>query len=150
MKPDIRYDRVRASGVCIHDNKILLMHRINLAKEEGSQEYYVVPGGGVESNEDIEDAVIREMKEETDLDVTLGELFYEVEDHEPTGELIKYYAYLCEYKGGEPKLREDSVEAQEMKEGIHFYKPLWVDLSEIKNIVLYPTPLKQELITRYL
>lgn len=141
-----KYDRVRASGLCIHDNKILLIHRINLEKWKGDQEYYVIPGGGVEDGESVEDATIREMKEETDVDVTLGELFYELEDFDPQGKKIKYYAYLCNYTGGEPKLREDSEEAKEMKEGIHFYKPVWVDLTEIKKIVLYPTPLKDKLI----
>ena len=146
MNQTTKYDRVRASGLCIHDNKILLIHRINLEKWKGDQEYYVIPGGGVEDGESVEDAVIREMKEETDVDVTLGELFYELEDLDPQGKKIKYYAYFCKYSGGEPKLREDSEEAKEMKEGIHFYKPIWVALSELKNIVLYPTPLKDKLI----
>ncbi len=141
-----KYDRVRASGICIHDNKILLIHRINLEKWKGEQEYYVIPGGGVENGESVEDAVIREMKEETDVDVTLGELFYELEDTNQKGGLEKYYCYLCNYVSGEAQLREDSEETQEMKEGVHFYKPMWLELSEIKNIILYPIPLKEKLI----
>lgn len=92
----MKYDRVRAGGICIHDNRILLIHRINLEKLIREQEYYVIPGGGVETGEKVKDAVIREMKE-----------------------------------------------------GVHFYKPMWVELSELKNIILYPTPLKQELIKKF-
>ncbi len=148
MNSTKKYDRVRASGICIRDNKILLIHRINLELEKEKQEYYVIPGGGVEDNETIEDAVIREMKEETSLDVTLGELFYELEDYDGQGKFLKYYAYICEYMSGEIKLEENSVEAVEMKDGLQFFNPVWFPLSEIKDIVLYPTPLKKEIIIR--
>lgn len=142
----ITYDRVRASGVCIHDNKILLIHRINLEKRQGEQEYYVIPGGGVEDGESIEDAVIREVKEETNVDVTVDKLFYELDDFNQKGGLEKYYCYLCVFVNGEAKLREDSEEAKEMKAGVHFYKPAWIDLTSLKNVTLYPTPLKAKLI----
>jgi hypothetical protein len=84
-------------------------------------------------------------------DISLKDIkvFYELEDINQRGGLEKYYCYLCEYVDGEPMLREDNEEAKEMKEGVHFYKPMWVDLSELKNIVLYPTPLKQTLIEKY-
>jgi 8-oxo-dGTP diphosphatase len=144
--PPTPYFRVKACGICMHDNKILLIHRINLAREDGVKEYYVIPGGGVEEGEKVEDTVVREMKEETDVTVTVDTLFYELEDYNQKGGLEKYYGYLCRYVSGEAKLREDSEEAQEMKEGVHFYKPVWVDLTEIKNITLYPTPLKDKLI----
>src|SRR5690349_14768016 len=101
------FESTRAGGICVHNNKILLIHRINLVKEEGKREYYVIPGGTVNSNEKIENAVIREMKEETDLDVKLGDLFYEMEDKNPRGGDRKHYYYICEYTKGEPRLRED-------------------------------------------
>ena len=118
--------------------------------EKERQEYYVIPGGGVENGETIEEAVIREMKEETSLDVRLGELFYELEDYDGQGKFLKYYAYICEYINGEVKLEEKSVESIEMKDGIQFFEPVWFPLSEIKDIVLYPVPLKKEILARYL
>lgn len=148
MNPTKKYDRIRASGICIHDNKILLIHRINLELEKEKQEYYVIPGGGVEDGEKIEDAVIREMKEETSLDVRLGELFYELEDYDGQGKFLKYYAYICEYISGEIKLEENSVEAVEMKDGLQSFEPIWVPLSEMKDIVLYPDSLKKEILAR--
>lgn len=149
MNPTKKYDRIRASGICVHDNKILLIHRINLELEKGKQEYYVILGGGVEDGEKVEDAVIREMKEETSLDVTLGELFYELEDYDGEGTFLKYYAYICECISGEVKLEENSIEAIEMKDGLQFFKPEWVPLSVVKDIVLYPAPVKTEILTRY-
>lgn len=150
MRANKKYDRIRASGICFRDNRILLIHRINYELENGNQEYYVIPGGGVESDEKVEDAVIREMKEETSLDVKLGELFYEFEDYDGEGKFLKYFAYICEYISGEAKLEKSSVEAIEMKEGKQFFNPVWVPLSELQNIVLYPRPIKDELIAKYL
>lgn len=144
-----KYDRIRASGICIRDNTILLIHRINLELEKEKQEYYVIPGGGVEEGETVEGAVVREMKEETSLDVTVGELFYELEDYDGQGAFLKYYAYMCESPHGEVKLEGSSVEEVEMKGGLQFFDPVWVPFSEIKNIVLYPKQVQEELLRRY-
>lgn len=48
------------------------------------------------------------------------------------------------------KLREDSVEAIDMKKGTQSYKPMWVNLSDIKNINLFPEKVKEEIIKKYL
>ena len=141
---------IRAGGVCVFNNKILLIHRINLDKDKESREYYVIPGGGVNENEKIEDAVIRELKEETNLDVKLGDLFFEMEDKNSKGDNRKHYYYICEYTTGEPKLREDSEEAKEMKQGIRSYNPIWVNLAELENIVLFPKQIKDEIISKFL
>ena len=62
----------RAAGILIEEGKILLIHR---TKEiEGYvRNYYVVPGGGIEEGETIEEATKRELKEEVGIDVELIE-----------------------------------------------------------------------------
>lgn len=50
------------------DGNVLLFHRF-----KNGAEYYAVPGGGVEPGETPEEAAVRELKEETTLDVALGE-----------------------------------------------------------------------------
>ena len=67
--------RTRAAGILIKDDSIALMHRI-----KNGREYYVIPGGGVEDNESIEEAVIREMKEEVGIDVKIIEKLFEYND----------------------------------------------------------------------
>lgn len=62
--------RNRAGGLLIENGKILLIHRIKNINGE-RKEYYVVPGGGIEDKENIVDATIRELKEETGLNVKL-------------------------------------------------------------------------------
>lgn len=41
-------------------------------KEDGSyQEYYAIPGGGLEENETLKENVIREIKEELNIDIEI-------------------------------------------------------------------------------
>lgn len=49
--------RVSSRGILIENSKILLIHRI-----KDNQEYYVVPGGGIEDGENYIKTVIRELK----------------------------------------------------------------------------------------
>lgn len=58
--------RNRAGGLLIENGKLLLMHRI-----KNGDEYYVVPGGGIEDDEDLATATKRELKEEIGIDVQL-------------------------------------------------------------------------------
>ena len=62
--------RNRAGGLLIENGKILLIHRIKNINGE-RKEYYVVPGGGIEEKENIKEATIRELKEETGLNIKL-------------------------------------------------------------------------------
>ncbi len=60
--------RNRAGGILIEDNKVLLIHRIKKINKQ-SVEYYVIPGGGIEDGETLEDCIIRELKEEVGIEV---------------------------------------------------------------------------------
>lgn len=68
----IKRFNLRVYGICINENNEILL----------SDEQYVgrsftkFPGGGVEWGEGFTDCLKREFKEEFDLDVEVGELFY--------------------------------------------------------------------------
>ena len=45
--------------------------------QDGDLVYWTLPGGGVESNEKSEAAIIREVREETGLDVQVGPILFD-------------------------------------------------------------------------
>lgn len=59
--------RLTSAVIVIHEGKFLLAER----NKENYNGYYIIPGGGVEFGETTEQAAIREIKEETNLDVEI-------------------------------------------------------------------------------
>ena len=63
--------RVRVNGLVYRGNALLLLkHNINRTT------LWAPPGGGIEFGESIEDALIREVKEETNLDIIPGAFLF--------------------------------------------------------------------------
>lgn len=63
--------RVSSRGIIIEDNYVYAMFRRRIKDDGTVKEYYVIPGGGIEDNETLEENVIREMKEEFCVDVKI-------------------------------------------------------------------------------
>jgi ADP-ribose pyrophosphatase YjhB (NUDIX family) len=63
--------RVRPTGILIEDNRILL-----IKQHVTDNRSWSLPGGKLEVNENIQQCLIREMKEETGLDINFKELAY--------------------------------------------------------------------------
>jgi 8-oxo-dGTP diphosphatase len=102
---------VGVAGVVVCDGKILLEKR----KSEPGRGKWSIPGGLVELGESTERAVIREVKEETGLDVEKPE-HIDVADsiiRDENGE-IKYHFVMVDYflklKGGELQAASDAQE----------------------------------------
>ena len=66
------------TGIVIEDGRILLLNQ----DTPGTGRSWSLPGGKLEDGESLADALVREMKEETGLDVEPGRLLY-VCDHLP-------------------------------------------------------------------
>lgn len=60
--------RISSRAIIIEDNKLLVMFRRKI-KNGIKKEYYVIPGGGLEEGETLEQNVIREIKEEFNIDI---------------------------------------------------------------------------------
>lgn len=92
---------VKARAIIFKDNKILLLKNIN--KKTGKIKY-MLPGGAVENNETIKNAVVREALEEFGVNVNpikcLGKEYYNLKttynNTEFVSKRVEYY-YLCEY-----------------------------------------------------
>lgn len=126
-------NRDRAGIIVIQDKKILLMQRIKSGKL-----YYGIPGGHIEPGETPEQAALRELKEETSLDVELGELFLELENQ---GRQETYF--LAKSFSGTAILGGEEAERHSPENQYHL---LWVEINTIKTIELYPTKLKEVLV----
>ncbi len=128
-------------GICIKEGNILLIHRINKEKDF-NQEFFVFPGGIVRDDESIEDALVREV-DEASIKVKVGELFFTTEEDE--NDDADYY-YQCEYLMGEPALSMKSDEADIMEDGNQMYTPMWVPLSELDDLIVYPETVKNKVL----
>jgi len=128
---------IRAACILLRDGEILLIHRVR-----GKEEYFVFPGGGVEKGEAINEAVLRELKEEASVEADIDRLLY-IHDY---GSSQQYY-YLCQYLSGEPKLSDDCNEKKEMEEKEDdFYEPVWMKISKLPKLLLYPLEIRDWLI----
>ena len=91
----------RYQGAIVRDHHILLLY----GREDwgdGPREFWLLPGGGRESGESAEETVIREMLEETKLEVRVERLLLDRPPH-PTdsGPYKRVMTYLCTPLGGE-------------------------------------------------
>jgi len=83
--------KVGAGVVIEHDGKLLLLQR----NHEPWKGAWNIPAGYVEADEDPRDAAQREVREETGLEVEIGELFkvyYYTDDPRGNGVALIYYA----------------------------------------------------------
>ena len=81
----------RYQGAIIKDHRILLIrHKQNST----GRAYWVIPGGGIDGSESEEECVIREMKEETNLDVTIDRLVFDEPAH-PEGVYKWRKTFIC-------------------------------------------------------
>lgn len=131
---------IRAVAILIKDGKVLLIHRTHDGKE-----FWVFPGGGKEENETVEEAVVREVEEETSIKCKIVKLFY---THIYSDLGHKQFYYLCEYISGVPKLGEYN-ELQTMKEEDQTYEPVWVNIDDLPKKLLYPLEIRDWLIQDY-
>ena len=118
--------RISARAIIIENNEVLTMFR-RKKKENGSyKEYYVIPGGGVEENETLEETCIRELKEEYNVDIKiLGYLGYDERD-----ETIWHF-FHAQIINGEPTF--GGPESNRNCED-NYYEIRKVNLNDIENI----------------
>jgi ADP-ribose pyrophosphatase YjhB (NUDIX family) len=120
----MKYPRIRVSVIVIEEGTILLVRH-----EKGGKTYWVLPGGGVDFGETLQQAAVRELKEETNLDIEVDKLVF-VDDFIPEDRhrhVLDVY-FTATVVGGELKLGSDSI----MREVRYF------PIEELAHLTFYP------------
>ncbi len=112
MKIGKDYIGVGVGAFILNDNNEVLLQKRAVPAEK---DHWCIPGGRLELFETLENAVIRETKEETDLDIEVLKIMG-VCNHIIKEEEAHWVAtsYLCKIKNGEPKIMEPD-KASDMK-----------------------------------
>jgi 8-oxo-dGTP diphosphatase len=101
------------SAAIFHDDRVLIVRR----GRPPAHGLYTLPGGGVELGESLEQAVIREVREETGLAIAPLALvgFREAIARDAAGRIERHFVILpfaARWIGGEITLNEELAEAQ--------------------------------------
>ncbi|MBP6282085.1 MAG: NUDIX domain-containing protein [Leptotrichiaceae bacterium] len=126
--------RVRVAGILIENNKILLIEHLKKNKK-----YWLVPGGGVDWGESTAEALIREYKEETNLDITVEKFLFLSETIAPDKKkhVINLYFQI--------KIIKNSIYNMKLGDERNLTDLKFITKEEIENIKLYPN-IKTQLI----
>ncbi|HET9098528.1 MAG TPA: NUDIX domain-containing protein [Candidatus Saccharimonadales bacterium] len=131
-----------ARAIIFQDDKLLIMRR----HKEGN-EYFTLVGGRINDGESPEEAVIREVKEETGLEVTSTRLVFIEEHPEPYNE---QYIFLCAAKEDKDiAVQDNSEEAFMNRLDFNTHEPLWMYAGSFPNLA-FRTPQLQKVISECL
>lgn len=119
--------RVSSRAVIIENGKILVIFRRKL--EEGKiSEYYVIPGGGKEENETLEENVKRELYEEMNIKIDIIGYLGKYESNST----IEHY-FHCKIKEGTPILSGEEKNRMSEK---NYYEIRFEDINNLKKLKL--------------
>ena len=132
--------RKAARAIIINGDKTLVMHRNKL----GSQ-YFTLVGGRAEEHETPEQTLVREIREETGLEITKSRfVFYE--DH--PAPYNEQYIFLCEVANPEAvAVQGTSEEGRMNKLGSNTHTPMWVEIKAFAQLP-FRTPQLQDALVR--
>jgi len=124
MTADTHHPRVRVAAIVVRDDALLLVQH-----EKAGRRYWLLPGGGVDYGETLAEALVREVREETGLDVRVGDLVL-VHDSLPPDRhrhIVNVY-FTAECPGGDLRLGSDArlVDAR------------FVPVDDLPGLDLYP------------
>ncbi len=128
--------RNSAKALIIKDGK---MAAIKIS--DGNEEWYIMPGGGQESEETLPKAVCREVAEELGIEAECNELLFVIEGVHGEAFHRVDLIFACEYIGEIPnaELHSDSNQT-----GIE-----WLDINLLNTLPLYPSKLRRQIMNYY-
>lgn len=135
---DLKF-KFRVSGIIINNNKLLV--------NQYGKDSYCLPGGYVELGENSEKAILREMKEETNLEYQIirfygiAENFFTNLKHQKTHEIDFYYQLNLKKNYSFKELNMNNIEKGIYADVNHHFK--WIDIEKIDEYNLFPKEVKE-------
>ena len=133
MKRTIRNS---AKALILRDGKILAVKL-----QDGDKVWYILPGGGQETEELLPETVCRETAEELGVRVTVRDLAFVIEGRRGEAFHRVDLVFRCDWAGEmeSPVLRRDT-----MQTGAE-----WLDISILNTAPLYPSRLRRPIMDLY-
>ncbi len=116
---------IAIKGIIRKDDKILVLKRSST--DDFNSEIWETVGGGMKEEESPEEALKREIMEETGIEVKVVEPFRTFTFRKDTGEFKVGITFICDYISGEIRLSEEHSD----------YK--WIKPEEFENLESIPS-----------
>lgn len=133
MKREIR---TSAKALIIRDGK---MAAVQIS--DGSEHWYIMPGGGQEPGETLPQTVCREAAEELGIRVRYGELLFVIEGAHGESFHRVDLVFACEYIGD---IADAVLHGDTNQTGVE-----WLDIGTLNRLPLYPSRLRRQIMNYY-
>ena len=122
--------RISAGAIVERDGRILMVRH----RRPGRYDFWVCPGGGVQGDEPLLHAAVREVREESGLEVRVSRLLYVEELFNPECRHVKFW-FAARYVGGEFSTSHPEAAAE------HITQASWLSPAEFEGKTVFPTVL---------
>ena len=130
--------RVRVAALICKDGRVLFIEH-----KKGDKTYWLLPGGGVEFGESLPQCVVRELKEETNLDIEVGNLAFVSDTITPEESLlfskerrhVVNIVFYAKHVDGELKVGDEE----------RLYDLKYIPIEDIPNLLIHP-PVNRQIV----
>lgn len=112
---------VAVKGVLVHGARILMIRRCLSARVGAG--IWELPGGKLEFGEHLEEALVREIQEETGLNASVDRLLYAVDFLTSPTRHVVLLAYLCHADSDQVVLSEEHIDYR------------WADIAQLEQLL---------------
>ena len=118
--------RISVRGIIIDGDEVYTIFRRKIKNDETLKQYYVIPGGGMKSEETLQETLKRELKEELSIDVEIiGYLGLDESENS-----IAHF-FKCKISKGIPMLGGEELERCSRE---NYYEVRKVNIHNLDNI----------------